>query len=168
MTPADFHLLFEYNAWANHRVVEACRPLESDRFTRDLGSSFASIRDTLAHILAAEQIWLSRWHGQSPSAMPAAATQDLASLSAGFARVDPEILAYVSGLAPADLERVLEYRNLSGKPMAEPLWQTLQHLANHGTYHRGQVITMLRQLGAKAVQTDLILFYRERAKSAAA
>lgn len=168
MTRDDFRLLFEYNAWANLRAVEACGPLASEQFTRDMGSSFPSIRDTLAHILGAEQIWLSRWRGDSPAAMPPAASRDLAALRDGFAKVDPSILDFVSGLAPADLERVLEYRNLSGKPMAEPFWQTLQHLANHGSYHRGQVITMLRQLGAKPVQTDLILFYRERAKSASA
>ncbi len=57
--------------------------------------------------------------------------------------------------------------DLKGNPHSNVLWQTLQHLANHGTYHRGQVTTLLRQLGAKPVGTDLIGFYRERAAQAA-
>jgi uncharacterized damage-inducible protein DinB len=78
-----------------------------------------------------------------------------------------ELLAYVGGLSATDLERSFDYRDLKGNSHRNVLGQTLQHLANHGTYHRGQVTTMLRQLGAKPVATDMIAFYRERAAQAA-
>jgi len=62
----------------------------------------------------------------------------------------------------ADLDRVMEYKTLKFGVYRNPLWQSMQHLVNHGTYHRGQVTTLLRQLGAKAIATDLMHFYRER------
>jgi uncharacterized damage-inducible protein DinB len=168
LTPEDLHLLYEYNAWANRRVLDACAALDSEQITRDLRSSFPSVHDTLDHILGAERIWLSRWRGHSPTSMPAGASIQFGEIRAGLAAADREILDYVAGLKVADLERVLEYSNLSGKPMAEPLWQTLHQVANHGSYHRGQLTTMLRQLGAKPAGTDLIMFYRERAGSVTA
>ena len=67
-----------------------------------------------------------------------------------------------------DFARVYEYKTTPGVPQAAPAWQMLQHLANHGSYHRGQIATMLRQLGAKPQGTDLIGFYRERAAQAKA
>ena len=70
MNAEDIRNLFEYNAWANHRSLEAAAALTPEQFTRDLGSSFKSVRDTLAHIAAAEWIWLERFHGRSPSGFP--------------------------------------------------------------------------------------------------
>ncbi|HJZ63048.1 MAG TPA: DinB family protein, partial [Candidatus Acidoferrum sp.] len=63
---------------------------------------------------------------------------------------------------------VFEYKTLNFGVYTNPLWQSLQHLANHGTYHRGQIATMLRQHGAKPILTDLMHFYRERATAAKA
>jgi len=74
----------------------------------------------------------------------------------------------VNGLTQADLDRILEYPTLNFGIYKNPLWQSLQHLANHGTYHRGQVATLLRQLGAKPILTDLMHFYRERSTAASA
>lgn len=167
MTPEQVRLLYEYDAWANRRVCEACRALNDEQCTRDLGSSFASVRDTLAHILGAEWLWLERWQGRSPGALPPAADfPTLESLRARWEEVERDLLGYVGRLTAEDLARSLEYRTTAGKAHSQPLWQQLQHLANHGTYHRGQVTTLLRQLGAKPVATDLIAFYRERAGQA--
>jgi uncharacterized damage-inducible protein DinB len=168
MTPEECRLLFEFNAWANRRVLDACDGLSIDQFTRDLRSSFPSIRDTLAHIAAAQWIWNERWHGASPAAPPDwMKAADRAALAEHLGSIDRQLIEFVSGLGGADLEKVCEYRNMSGQASAQPLWQPIQHLANHSTYHRGQIITMLRQLGSQAPRTDLILFYRERQKGAA-
>jgi len=169
MTPDEIRLLFDYNSWANHRVLDAATALTDEQFTRDLGSSFRSIRDTLVHLMGAEWVWLERFHGRSPTALlPAAEYPNLASVRARWAEPERGLLGFVAGLTPADLARVFDYRTTQGTPQINPLWQMLQHLANHGTYHRGQVTTMLRQLGAKPVATDLIVFYRERAAQASA
>jgi uncharacterized damage-inducible protein DinB len=168
ITPEHARTLFAYDAWANRRMLDACGALSSEQFTRDLGSSFHSVRDTLAHIMGAEWLWLERFLGRSPAALPSTDQYaDLAALRARWTQVERDVLAYVGGLSAADLERSFDYRDTKGTPHSSLLWQTLQHLANHSTYHRGQVTTLLRQLGAKPVSTDLIGFYRERAAQAA-
>jgi uncharacterized damage-inducible protein DinB len=168
MTPEDCRVLFEYNAWANRRILDSCDALSEDQFIQNLHSSFPSVRETLAHIAAAQWIWTERWHGRSPTAPPDwYKVGDRAALRAKLMELDRNLIEFTSHLGPADLERATEYRNMSGQASAQPLWQPLQHLANHGTYHRGQVVTMLRQLGAAAPHTDLIVFYREREKGTA-
>ena len=168
LTPKQARTLFAYDAWANRRLLDACGALSNDQFTRDLGSSFRSVRDTLAHILGAQWLWLERFHGRSHASIPSADQYpDLASLRARWTQFESELLSYVNGLSAADLERSFDYKDIKGTPHNNLLWQTLQHLANHSTYHRGQVTTLLRQLGAKPVGTDMIGFYRERAAQAA-
>ncbi len=160
MTPEQVRALYDYNAWANHRVLDACEVLAPEQFTRDLGSSFRSVRDTLAHILGAEWVWLERWHGRSPTALPTAHQFDnLASLRVRWAEVERDLMNFVAGLSGAGLDRVIDYRNTRGNRFAYPLRSMLQHLVNHGTYHRGQVATLLRQLGAQPRATDLLRYY---------
>jgi uncharacterized damage-inducible protein DinB len=169
MNVEDFRLLYDYNSWANHRTLDACAALAEEQFTRDLGSSFRSVRDTLAHICGVEWLWLQRWHGRSHNALPPAAEfPNVESLRRRWDEVERNLLDYIASLTPEDIQRIIQHKTTQGVPQAAPLWQMLQHLVNHGTYHRGQVATMLRQLGAKPLSTDLILFYRERATKASA
>jgi uncharacterized damage-inducible protein DinB len=164
MNVEDFRLLYDFNSWANHRTIEACAALTPEQFTRDLRSSFGSVRDTLAHTYGAEWIWLERWHGRVPTAFPSAADfPDIETVRRRFIEIDRNLVDYAASLTADDLHRVVSFKTMAGTPFAQPLWQMLQHLANHSTYHRGQVTTLLRQLGAKATSTDLIGFYRERA-----
>ena len=67
MTPEEMRMLYDYNAWANHRAMDAASKLTAEQFVQPMGSSFASVRDTLAHIYGAEWIWLERFQGRSPS-----------------------------------------------------------------------------------------------------
>jgi uncharacterized damage-inducible protein DinB len=161
-------LLFTYNQWANRRTLGACEGLTQEQFTHGLNSSFASVRDTLAHIYGAEWIWLERFEGRSPMSLPVATDlPDWAAVRMRLEEIDAALLEYVAALGAADLNRVVEFSR-AGKQTSGPLWTMLQHVANHSTYHRGQITTMLRQLGARAVGTDLIAFYRERAAGATA
>jgi uncharacterized damage-inducible protein DinB len=169
MTPEDIVLLYDFNTWANHRSMEAASALTPEQFTKPLGSSFSSVRDTLAHISGGEWVWLERFLGRSPTAMPDNSVfPDIASLRAHWQPIETNLLAFVRGLKQDDLDRVLEYKTMKFGVYTNPLWQSLQHLVNHGTYHRGQVTTMLRQHGAKPIPTDLMHFYRERAVAAGA
>jgi uncharacterized damage-inducible protein DinB len=163
----DIRLLYDFNSWANRRTIEACAPLAPEQFTRDLASSFRSVRDTLAHIYGAQWIWLERWHGRTPATLPSAADfPDLETVRRRFVEIDRNLVDFAASLNADDLLRVVQYKTVAGTSHAQPLWQMLQHLANHSTYHRGQVTTLLRQLGAKATSTDLLAFYRERATQA--
>jgi uncharacterized damage-inducible protein DinB len=169
MSPEEVRLLYDYNTWANHRILDASGALTGEQFTRELGGSFRSARGTLVHIMGAEWLWLERWHGRLPSALlPAEEFPGVASVRARWAQIETDLLRFVAGLTPADLARVHEYRTTKGTPVSNPLWQSLQHVVNYGSYHRGQVTTLLRQLGASAVATDLIQFYRERQARASA
>ena len=170
MTPDEMRLLYDYNAWANHRTLDACAALTDEQFTRHIESSFPSVRETLVHILAAEWVWLERWNGHSPvKAEWDAFSQPftgLASIRAFWEGHERKQMDFVAGITPERLSRAQDFRTLDGTPYSTPLWQMMQHLANHSTYHRGQVTMMLRQLGAKPVSTDLIAFYRQRAAAA--
>jgi uncharacterized damage-inducible protein DinB len=168
MPPEIARQLFAYDAWANRRSLEACAQLTPKQFTRNLGSSFSSIRDTLAHIVGAQFVWLERFHGRVPAGLlPPSDFPDLASLTARSDQLQQGLTDYVAGLSGEDLAGTFAYRDLKGREHSNLRWQALQHLANHGTYHRGQIATLLRQLGVKPASTDLIAFYRERAAAAA-
>jgi uncharacterized damage-inducible protein DinB len=167
MSPEEIGLLYDYNAWANHRALDGAATLTAEQFTKSLGSSFSSVRDTLAHIYGAEWVWLERFQGRSPSSMPDGAQfPDLGSLRESWGEHEPRLLKFVRGLKQQDLDRVMEYKTLKFGVYQNSLWQSMQHLVNHGTYHRGQVTTLLRQLGGQPILTDLMHFYRERAKAA--
>jgi len=70
MSPDEMRQLYDYNAWANRRALEAASALTEEQFTRVLGSSFASVRDTLVHIYSGEWVWLERFQGRTPTAFP--------------------------------------------------------------------------------------------------
>ncbi|MGH7645699.1 MAG: DinB family protein [Gemmatimonadales bacterium] len=157
---ADLHDLYAYNRWANRQTLGAAERLTPEQFTRDCRSSFRSVRDTLAHILGAEWIWLERWQGRSPPALLAAAEfPTVAALNARWAEVEAGQQAFLTALTAEALGRRIAYVNTKGERWEYPLWQMLAHVVNHSTYHRGQVTTMLRQLGAEPVATDLLVFY---------
>ena len=156
--------LFAYQRWANRRLLTAASALSAEQLTRDLGSSFPSVLATLAHMLSAEWIWLERWNGRSPGGAPE--SWDLSTfegLMRQWEEVEGRQEEFLQALGEEDLQRVLDYRTLKGDPFSTPMWQLLRHVVNHGTYHRGQLVTMLRQLGSSAPGTDLVIFYRERA-----
>jgi uncharacterized damage-inducible protein DinB len=169
MSPEDIRALYDYNAWANRRSLSAAAALTPEQFTKPMGSSFSSVRDTLAHIFGAEWIWLERFQGRSPSSLPDTTQyHDISTLGERWGEFEPRLLNFVRGLTQSDLDRVMEYKTLKFGVYSNPLWQSMQHLVNHGSYHRGQVTTLLRQLGAPAILTDLMHFYRERSVAAKA
>jgi uncharacterized damage-inducible protein DinB len=169
MTPEAMRLLFDFDAWANHRCLQSVLLLSDKQFTQPLGSSFTSVRDTLGHVCGAEWLWLERFEGRSPAALPDDKEFGTASaLSKHWQAQEGALLKFVAHLTQQDLDHEIEYRTMKHGAYRNPLWQSMQHLVNHGTYHRGQVATMLRQLGTQAMQTDLMHFYRERSAGAAA
>ena len=168
MTSEEVRTLYEYDAWANARTLNACAALTQEQFTRNLGNSFGSVRDTLVHIVGAQMIWLDRLHGGSPAGLPKPDVYpDMAAVRAQWTETETKLSSYIGGLSAADLDRILEFRNAKGVVFRDKIGNILQHLANHGTYHRGQVTTLLRQLGAAPVSTDMIGFYRERSAAQA-
>lgn len=150
--------LFNYNYWARDRQLQACALLSPEEFLRPMGNSFSSVRDTLAHLLGAEWVWLERWQGRSPrSLVPAEEFLAVADLQERWRTVEKSMKEYIGGLGEDALTRPLHYTNFKGENWTYPLWRTLLHLVNHQTYHRGQITTLLRQLGKQPTSTDLLL-----------
>jgi uncharacterized damage-inducible protein DinB len=169
MTKDDIQLLYEYDRWANNRVLHAVSTLSADEFRRDLGGSFRSVRDTLVHIIGSEWAWLTYWKEPFPSSafltdlwtredalFNPNAFPDLAAVQLKWAEVEREQVEFVNRVTNESLQRML--------PVYEThisLAHLLQHLANHSTYHRGQVALMMRQLAAKPLATDFAMFLME-------
>ena len=165
MTFDVLQTLLDYHYWARDRLFAAVDTLTDEQLRRPLGNSFPSIFDTMAHLCGADWIWRSRWEGESPMALPTPETyDDLATIRAAWLDEERRIRAIVSRLGPEGILRPVEYTGWDGRRQAQPFWQMLQHVVNHGSYHRGQVTTMLRQIGGQPAKSmDLIAFYRERA-----
>lgn len=162
MTPQDLRTLLDYHYWARDRLLDALDLIAPEQYTRDLGSSFKSIRDTVAHTYSAEWAWHSRWVGQSPTGpLPFDQFPDVASVRTAWTALEPKVRAYVEEAGDIGMTRVIDYKLINGQPGSTPLWQMVQHVVNHASYHRGQVTTMLRQIGAAPAKSmDMIAFYR--------
>jgi uncharacterized damage-inducible protein DinB len=147
----------EYHRWANEKVLQAVSGLSAEKYTKDLGSSFPSIRDTLIHIYGADRIWLGRIQGQSPEWPKPQDYPTVASLREMWLETLSTFPSVVQSLNP---EQLISYKAFDGTPYSNKLGNIIRHVVNHGTYHRGQVTVMVRQLGEKAVTTDMIAYYR--------
>jgi len=176
MTKGDIQLLYEYDRWANNRVLQAASALSAEEFTRNLGGSFRSVRETLVHIIGGEWIWLDYW--REPPDSPASladlrarrdvlfnpnAFPNVAAVHLKWAEVEKEQIAFVNRVTNEFLEKMLPFRTTQVR-----LAHLMQHLANHSTYHRGQVALMMRQLNAEPLATDFHVFLVEGQREAAA
>lgn len=164
MNIQDLRTLLDYHYWARDRMLRALEPLSPEEFTRELGSSFTSVQATLAHVCSAEWAWHQRWIGQSPTAQqPKENFPDVATTRKAWQAIEADVRGFLEGLGETGIERVFEYKTLTGDPGSSIFWHMLQHVVNHGSYHRGQLTTMIRQLGHPAPESmDLIRFYRTR------
>ena len=169
MNREDIQLLYQYDRWANNRTLQAASTLSSEQFTRDLGGSFRSVRDTVVHILGGEWIWLSYWKLASHSFASLAELRtrrdalfhpDLFSsadeVRLKWVEIEKEQVEFVSGITDDLLNKMLPFRDTQIK-----LSHLMQHMANHSTYHRGQISLMMRQLKADPVATDFHVFLVE-------
>ena len=161
----DLQTLLDYHYWARDRLLEAVEPLTAEEWRRDLGSSFKSVHETVGSLYGAEWAWYLRWQGQSPTSLfPAERVADQASVRRAWTEHETKVREFVASLGEAGITRVFEYKMLNGTEGASPFWQMLQHVVNHASYHRGQVTTMLRQLGAQPPKSmDMIAYYRTKA-----
>ena len=170
MTPEEMRTLYDYNAWANHRSLDAAATFDertvhkTDGIEFFVGAGYAG-----AHLRGGMDL-----AGAVSGALASVACQIFwnarmwTSLRAKWAEQEARLLTFVGKLTQEDLNRVMEYKTLKFGVYKNPLWQSMQHVVNHGTYHRGQVTTLLRQLGAQPILTDLMHYYRERATAASA
>lgn len=162
---SHFVMLADYNAWANGRLYGMARQLPDGQYRRDVGAYFKSLHGTLNHIMVADLIWLRRLTGvgDHPSNLNAIVLDDLPSLSAARQQLDRRIIGYVDSLSDAQFEEMWDYRTLNGTLQTQRRRETLAHLFNHQTHHRGQAHAILTLLGVPEPDgLDLLLMQRER------
>jgi uncharacterized damage-inducible protein DinB len=156
-------LNLEFMKWADETMLTALSQAPPDQVSQDRGSSFKSLFETLSHIYRGELIWLIRVQGQPDAKLADVdSPPDLSALGQRWPAVHQGWIDWARSLSPEDWSKPLILRNSQGAELRSPLWQVAMHLVNHGSYHRGQLATMLRQAGIKPPGTDLIAFYRTR------
>lgn len=166
MNLKDIKRLFDYTEWANDLAIAAAAKIPDENLRRDTRISHGSILGTLVHMAGAEWIWLERWHGHSPAKAEAwskwstEACADLPTLKERWAEVIDRRARFVAELDEDRLSADLAYKLLSGDPSSLPLIDQMQHVVNHATMHRGQIVGMIRQLGIDPPGTDLLFYLR--------
>jgi uncharacterized damage-inducible protein DinB len=154
-------LQLEYSRWASERSLHAAQALTEEELSRDLGNSHGGVFGTLLHLFLSDRVWLSRLQGRPRlSFADDGESWTLDTLGPAWTSVAEGYRQWA--VEQNDAEAILEYVNLAGKPSSLPLWQVIMHVVNHATYHRGQITTMVRQLGHTPVATDLHVFYMGR------
>jgi len=166
MNLSDIRHLFDYTEWANQLTLDAAAALSDEDLRRDFKISHSSIFATLLHMAGAEWIWLERWHGRSPAGKEAWALwttdscADLKVLTERWGEVIERRARLISQLEEPALAADLPFRLLSGDASSLRLVDQMQHVVNHATLHRGQVVGMIRQLGIAPPSTDLLFYLR--------
>ncbi|HXV16165.1 MAG TPA: DinB family protein [Gemmatimonadaceae bacterium] len=159
MNVAEVIDLYEYNRWAHERTLEAAAELSREQYERAVVSSFPSVRATLEHVLATEVVWLSRWAGHSLGDAPDySGITDVPGLARLWRLFWHRQFTFLNALSDDELASPIAIRTRSGIETVQPLVETLIHVVNHATYHRGQVVTLLRHVGGTPRATDYFNF----------
>ena len=161
MNLIEIKRLYDYNSWANERVLESLQPIGQEIFTSHKQASQGSIRGIIAHVAGAEWIWLERWKGSSPAGLlPESEFETVEIATQRLRKIDRDLQEFTSRLTQEDLDGRRGYKTTEGKAYSNVLSDMLLHVVNHSSYHRGQITTLLRQAGAVPQPTDFIRFIR--------
>lgn len=145
-----------YDLWANTLFVRRLDREPDDLLDRETPSSFPSLRATILHVRNAEAAWLARITGAQPK-WPASEETGISDLLTHSARMRD----HVALMTDAAMQKIIAYQDLKGNNHQQAAWQMLMHCFNHGTYHRGQLVTMMRALGMDEVpHSDLVIYQR--------
>ena len=153
-----------YNVWANQKLFDCINNLSDDQVQREITSSFSSIYKTVLHMWFAEDIWWQRLKlAEQPVSAADLFTGSFSELQQLFNRQSAEWAAWVAQATEVQLTHVFAYQNSKKEQFKQPVYEMMLHVFNHGTYHRGQLVTMLRQLGVEKIPpTDFIVFARKK------
>ncbi len=158
---SEFIELFAYNAWANRMMFDAVAPLPDDTYLRDLKSSHGGIHGTLAHIVWAEHLWLNRWlEKPNPAVAQGKDLHSAAEVRARWEEIEAERGRFLAQLGDEQLDETRSVKPSTGGEYRHTFRQMFRHTVDHSSYHRGQVVTLLRQVGVTPPVTGLIFFYR--------
>ena len=150
----------DYTTWASARLLEAAGKLSNEELTRDFGTADKNVVGTLAHVFAADRVWMNRIQGNAPGKFITDADRDLALLNREWPALLDVWQRWAGGLSAENITTVASYKDLKGNPYTTPWWQIVLHVVNHGTHHRGQASGFLRAMGHTPPPLDLMAYYR--------
>ncbi len=151
----------DYNVWANEIIISFIKQLSPEQLNKEQLSSFTTIRKTAEHTAGAEQNWLKRISSNLNQENKAISSEDISSLLQFWIDQSKQFAAIIKDIDESKLNQVIPYKSLKGIPFENELYKIIMHVMNHSTYHRGQLVTMLRGVGFTSLSsTDLIGFYR--------
>ena len=170
-----YEAMARYNRWMNEKLYSLCEGLPDEARKRDMGAFFRSVHGTLNHILLADHAWMRRFTGDLEAfrfydqarrpievrSLDQELYADFDALRAVRRRTDEQIERWTTELSDEDLQGPLRYRTSGGEEQEHPLWWAVSHFFNHQTHHRGQVTTLLKQLGIDPGVTDLAVMLRQ-------
>ncbi|HEY3739930.1 MAG TPA: DinB family protein [Bryobacteraceae bacterium] len=148
-----------YSHWATRRVLTFAQTLPEEEIARHIGNSHGSILKTFQHTYYADRAWLARLEHAGVGFEDPPPGPSLADLDRDWL---PLLERFADVAGKCDANGVLAYKNLKGHAFERPIWQVVMHIVNHGTYHRGQIASMMRQLGHQPPPTDLIYYYLDQ------
>jgi uncharacterized damage-inducible protein DinB len=151
-----------YNIWATRKIAEVILSLPEEKQVAEIPSSYSSLYKTVLHIWDAESIWWQRLKLQERLVVPSAGfTGDMKELVSNLQQQSKLWEEWISNASELSIDHVFQYQTMAKEQFKQPTWQMLLHVFNHGTYHRGQLINMLRQLGMEKLPgTDFSLWAR--------
>jgi uncharacterized damage-inducible protein DinB len=156
--------LAAYNIWANQKLAEVILKLPEEKQHEEIPSSFSSLYKTVLHIWNAESIWWQRMKLQERIIVPGENFKgNMQELYTALLQQNQLWAEWINNASEAALTHVFQYQNSRREQFKQPVYQMLVHVFNHGTYHRGQLVNMLRQLGVEKIpQTDFIVWSRKK------
>lgn len=165
MSLDEVRQLFAYNAWANRKIFDAADALPAEQYDRDLKSSHGGIHGTLAHIVWAEHLWLNRWLKQpNPAVAQGKDLRTADDVRARWEEIEAARGRFLAQLGESQLNETRTVKPSTGGEYQHSFAQMFHHTVDHSSYHRGQVVTLLRQVGVVPPVTGLIFFYRRAAQ----
>lgn len=153
-----------YTIWANQHLFDCIGSLTEEQIDQEITSSFSSIRKTVLHMWDAESIWWQRLKLAEHIDRPSDTFKgDFAELGRKLMTQSRQWEEWVNNATENQLNHVFAFQNTKKELFKQPVYEMLLHISNHGTYHRGQLVTMLRQLGVEKIpQTDFLIFCRKK------
>jgi uncharacterized damage-inducible protein DinB len=162
MNKQDIQLLYEYNRWANARILDAASQISEAQFLAPTTFPHGSLRGTLVHTLFAEWIWRLRWQGvASHVRLKEEDFPTIAHLKTRWHEAGSLLMEFVDGLTEARLQAEFDYISTEGSAHRRVVWEAMAHLVNHGTQHRSEAAAMLTAMGQSPGDIDLIVFLNE-------
>lgn len=164
MDKHDIQLLFEYNRWANARILNAAAKITEAQYLASGNFSYGDLRETFVHILFAEWLWRMRWQGTTPDFQHGLQPENfptVAALQTRWTEEEKLLMEFVATLTDEKLNTELDYTSTEGGRHRRLLWETMAHVVNHGTQHRSEAAAMLTQMGHSPGDIDLTVFLNE-------